>query len=155
MIASQKNRNFIQDLLPIEWVNSVDFPSAAGRLPMGGVGRGPGGASRPWRDIMRQFFFHRFASDKDGVVQIGAGIRFCARGQGQVPCGTEGFAPESGLFPPILSRQGQDAPPGRRILWYPFHPLDWEKSLYIICHSGGSRNPAVSRGSGPRCPPRT
>jgi hypothetical protein len=88
------------------------------------------GASRPWRDIMRRFFFHRFAPDNDGVVQIGAGIRFCAWGQGQVPCGTYGFAPESCLFPPILSRQGRDAPPGRRILWYPFHPLDWEKSLF-------------------------
>jgi hypothetical protein len=81
---------------------------------------------------MRQLFFHRFASDDDGVVQIGAGIRFCARGQGPVPCGSQATAPESGWFPPILSRQGRDAPPGRRILWYLFHPLDWEKSQFLL-----------------------
>jgi hypothetical protein len=63
---------------------------------------------------------------------MGAGIRFCARGQGQVPCGSQATAPESGWFPPILSRRGRDAPPGRRILWFPFHPIDWEKSLYYV-----------------------
>jgi hypothetical protein len=53
------------------------------RVPYGeGIGRGPGGASRPWRDIMRRWFFHRFASDHDFVGRIGAGIRFSAKGSG-------------------------------------------------------------------------
>jgi hypothetical protein len=90
------------------------------------------GASRPWRDIMRRLFLHRFASDHGGVVQIGAGIRFCARGQGQVPCGSQASAPESGWFPPILSLQGRDAPPGGRIPRFPFHPLDGEKSQNLF-----------------------
>ena len=45
-----------------------------------------------------------------------------------MPRGTQATAPESGLFPPILSRQVRDAPPGRRNVRYYFHPLDWEKS---------------------------
>jgi len=58
-------------LLPIEWANSVDFPSA-GMLAAkaGGLGRGPGGASRPGQDIMRQWIFHRFASENTSVGPI-------------------------------------------------------------------------------------
>jgi hypothetical protein len=67
-------------LLPIEWVISVDFPSDG--MLVGGFGRCPGGASRPWRDIMKRLFFHRFASDDYFVGRIGAGIRFCERGSG-------------------------------------------------------------------------
>jgi hypothetical protein len=48
--------------------------------------------------------------------------------RGQVPCGTQAAAPESGLFPPILSRHGRDEPPGRRIFGSPFHPLECEQS---------------------------
>jgi hypothetical protein len=58
------------------------------------------------------------------------GFGFPKGDRGQVPCGTQATAPESGLFPPILSRHVRDAPPGRRIFRYPFHPLDWEKSNF-------------------------
>jgi hypothetical protein len=51
--------------------------------------------------------------------------------------GTQATAPKSGFFPPILSRHGRDAPPGLRIFLFSFHPLDWEKTLFIICPAGG------------------
>ena len=70
-------------LLPIEWAISDDFASA-GMLAAkaGGLERGPGGASHPWRDIMRHRFFHGFGSENVWVAGIGTGIRFSERGSG-------------------------------------------------------------------------
>ncbi|KPK88683.1 MAG: hypothetical protein AMJ94_14445 [Deltaproteobacteria bacterium SM23_61] len=59
------------------------------------------------------------------------GFGFPKGDRGQVPRGTQGTAPESRFFPPILPRQGRDTPPGRRIFRYSFHPCDWEKNQKI------------------------
>ncbi|KPK93313.1 MAG: hypothetical protein AMJ94_03340 [Deltaproteobacteria bacterium SM23_61] len=56
------------------------------------------------------------------------GFGFPQGDRGQVPRGTQATAPESGLFPLILSRHERDAPPGRRVFLFPFHPLDRKKN---------------------------
>jgi hypothetical protein len=51
---------FIMGLLPIEWVISVDLPSASTLAARtGGIHPSPRGASHPWRDRMRDEFFFR------------------------------------------------------------------------------------------------
>jgi hypothetical protein len=45
-----------------------------------------------------------------------------------VHCGIQATAPDSGFFPPILSRHGRDAPPGLRIFLFSFHLLDRKKT---------------------------
>jgi hypothetical protein len=47
------------------------------------------------------------------VLSVGSvqGFRFLQGDREKVPCGTQATAPESELFPPILSRHVRDAPP--------------------------------------------
>ena len=121
----------------------VDFPSAG--MPAAKAdrfGRGPGGASRPWRDIMRRFFFHRFASDHDFIGQIRAGIRFSARGWG-TGCLAERKQP---LPNPSCSRRFCPAmygtpPLGREYFATLFIPSIGRRPYFKISHP-----PAVDQG---------
>jgi hypothetical protein len=88
-----------------------------------GSGRGPGGASRPWRDIMRHRFFHRFASDHDFVGRIGAGIGFSERGSGMVALRKPGNHSGIQVVPADSVPPGSGRTPRAENLSVPFPPI--------------------------------
>jgi hypothetical protein len=67
---------------PIDWVIWEDFPAGPGIPCREGMGPDPRGASRPWQDIMRRWFFHGFASEYIQVGPIRSTIRFSPKGSG-------------------------------------------------------------------------
>jgi hypothetical protein len=64
-----EGRKTLMGLLPIEWVLEEDF-ELPGSTPAGRELAGPRAASRPGPDILRQRFFHRVASEMNGVVAV-------------------------------------------------------------------------------------
>jgi hypothetical protein len=66
---SKKPDKDLKGLLPIEWMLGEDF-ELPGSTPAGRELAGPRAASRPRPDILRQRFFHRVASEMNGVVPV-------------------------------------------------------------------------------------